>query len=94
MRDPNELIRELLRVSRELESQSEEDAPASVAFLRGRRDLLLQALRAHMRRFESSGEMAAVGGKPGPAPESSEIRTKSGRPLLSTPNPSRRRGHR
>jgi hypothetical protein len=88
-RDPNELIRELLRVSRELESQSEEDAPASIAFLRGRRDLLLQALRAHMRRFE-----APPLEKPAREPEASEIRTKSGRPLLSTPGPSRRKGHR
>lgn len=87
--DPNELIRELLRVSRELEASDEDEAPSSVAFLRGRRDLLLQALRAHMRRFEAPSLPPATFER-----EASEIRTKSGALLVPNQAPSRRKARR
>ncbi|CAN5746264.1 hypothetical protein BH09MYX1_BH09MYX1_67080 [soil metagenome] len=91
--DPTELIRELLRISRELESyEGDCDAPASVAFLRGRRDLLLQALRSHMRRFENvEGTDAKVSLPPATTRRDSGVRTRSGSWANPTPARSRRK---
>lgn len=89
-RDPNVLIRELLLVSRELQQFADDEQDlSSVTFLRGRRDMLLVALRAHMRRYEADEPLPSADF----SREPSGVRTKSGA-WAGMQAPSRRKARR
>lgn len=96
--DPSELIRELLRVSRELEALAElgDEARSSTVLLTSERERILAELRLVMRGSEAPPQVSIppqVSVPPAGAGPSG-IRTRSGQWVTPSPNRSRRKGPR